>query len=703
MAVIGKIRKHSVLLIVVIGVALAAFVLGDFATGTGRQQTFYVGNIAGQDITITDFNRLFEENLEATRRQSQNDRIPQEEITRIRENTWNQLMQEMIMNKEYENLGIVVTPEELFDMVQGPNPHFAIIQNFTNPETGQYDRELVVRYLQNLDQMPQANKDQWMIFEKFLKEDRLRNKYQNLIIKGYYIPNAFAKLSYEEKNDKVSGELVGVRFSTVADSLIKPTDKDYKAYYERNKVSFERQESRDIEYVVFDVVPSERDMSAAEELVKGMMQEFAATDNIAGFVNANSESRYDSTWFGRTDLPVIMENDLFEAETGSIHGPYFDNGAYKIARLVDITSRPDSMRASHILIAYDGAMRSEQKRTKDEAKAKADSIFNVVKRSPSKMADLAKTLSDDPSAAQNNGDLDWFRDGQMVPQFNQYVLDNKVGSLGLVETDFGFHIIEVTGKKDPAKKIRVAIITHQVTPSTLTYQEVFAQASRFATQSKTREQFEASIENLGLNKRIGNALRSTTYTIAGMQNARQVVRWAFDSNTGIDDVSTIFDLDNMYVIATLTKIQEKGIPPLEEVKDMMEPQVKNLKKGEYLVERMKPFASDLSQLATAFNTEVSELTSVTFETRNLAGFGNEPIALGELFALRPAAISQPFAGNNAAFVLKMNDITKSSERSNYDATRNELSSAFEQQIRNNTAYRAIEKASKIEDNRLLFF
>jgi peptidyl-prolyl cis-trans isomerase D len=157
-----------------------------------------------------------------------------------------------------------------------------------------------------------------------------------------------------------------------------------------------------------------------------------------------------------------------------------------------------------------------------------------------------------------------------------------------------------------------------------------------------------------------------------MQNARQVVRWAFDNKTKVDDVSTIFDLDNMYVIATLTKIQEKGIPPLDEVKEMIEPQVKNLKKGEYLVERMKPYASDLGQLATAFNTEVSNITSVTFESRNLAGFGNEPIALGELFALRPAAHSKPFAGSNSAFVVKMTDITKSAERSNYDAIRNEL-------------------------------
>lgn len=702
MAVIGKIRKHSLLLIIVIGVALAAFVLGDFATGTNRT-TYYVGTIAGDEITINDFNRKYDENVEASKRQSQTDRIPPEELGRIRETTWTQLVQEILMAKEYERVGVSITPDELFYQIQGPNPHIAVIQNFINPETGQYDREMVIRYLQNLDQMPQQNKDQWLTFERYVKDDRIKTKYQNLIVKGYYVPNAFAKLTYEEKNDKASAEVIGIRFTTVADSLIELTDKDYKTYYDQYKVNFDQPASRDIEYVVFDVVPSDKDMNDAEQFVTSMVDEFRQTDNITGFVNANSDNRYDSTWFGPNEIPVIMEQALFNAEIGSVHGPFFDNGAYQLARLVDITFRPDSMKASHILVAFEGSLRSNQTRSKEDAARRADSLLTVIKRKPSLLTELASSVSDDASGAQNQGDLGWFKDGQMVAPFNSFVHDNKIGTLGIVETDFGYHIVEVTGKKEPAKKIKAAIITHLVTPSTQTYQETFAKASKFATESKTKAQFDASIESLGMSKRIANALRSDAYNIAGIQNARQIIRWAFDEKTSMNDVSTIFDLDNMYVVAALTKVVEKGIPDLADVKEMIKPQVLNHKKGEYIVERMQAYANDFDQMATAFNTQKTDVPSLTFDSRSFAGFGQEPKAIGELFALRPAATSKPFAGSNAAFIIKMKDITKASERSNYDQIRKELASSFEQLIRNNVAFRAIEKANDIEDNRLMFF
>ncbi|MBU1010345.1 MAG: SurA N-terminal domain-containing protein [Bacteroidetes bacterium] len=701
MAVIGKIRKHSALLVIVIGVALAAFVLGDF-TKKSRPSN-YVGKIAGEDITITDFNRKYEENVEASKRQAQSDRIPQEELYRIRENTWNQLVQEVVMGKEYDKLGIVVTPEELFDQIQGPKPHFAVIQNFVNPETGQYDRDMVIRYLQNLDNMPQENKDQWLTFERYVKEDRLKTKYSNLVTKSYYIPMAFAKKTYEEKNDKASAQLVGVRYSSVPDSLMKLTDKDYDRYFEDNKIIYDQPESRDIEYIVFDIVPSEKDMQSAEAYVKTLVDEFKLTENVVGFVNANSDTKYDSTWFSKSDVPVALESVMFDAEKGTVYGPYFENGAYHLARLVDITMRPDSMKASHVLISYKGAARSQESRTKEEAAKLADSLFTIIKKNPSQMGALAAAFSTDPSASKNQGDLGWFKDGQMVGPFNNFVYENKIGTIGFVETMFGYHVVEVTGKKEPAKKIRIAQITHTVTASTQTFQETFAKASKFATENKTHDRFIASIESQGLNKKIANSLRPNTFSVAGIENPRQIVRWAFDENTKVNDVSTIFDLDNMYVIASLTRIIEKGIPEIGLVKEIIHPQVVNMKKGEYLTEKMKAYANDLNQLATAFGVEVSDVPSITFDTRSLPGFGQEQKAIGELFALRPAGMTKPIAGNTSAFVIKMNELTKAGERGNYDPIRNELKATFEQQVRNNSPFKAIEKVSDIEDNRIIYF
>jgi peptidyl-prolyl cis-trans isomerase D len=702
MAVIGKIRKRSGLLVVVIGVALAAFVLGDFAAGGGGRPEMNVGSVDGDDISIQDFNMRYEQNANA-QQQQQESRLSQDEMFRVRENTWNQMIEEIIMGEEYQALGLTVTPEELFDQIQGSNPHPAVIQNFTNPETGQFDRELVLNYLQNLSQMPQASKDQWLIFERYVKEDRLRTKYQNLITKAHYLPTALAKAIHENKNTKAEVELLSVRYNAVADSLAVPTDADYQKFYEENKKSYDRPAMRDIEYVSFEVKPSKQDNDEARNFVSSLKKEFELTDNIAGFVNANSDTRYDSSWKGSTEVPVALEQVMFENEPGFVYGPYFDQDAYKLARLVDVDYRPDSLKATHILIAYQGAMRSEQERTKQAAQQLADSLLAVVKKTPSRMMELAAQYSDDGSVAQNSGDLGWFRDGQMVPEFNQFVIENEIGSIGLAETDFGFHIIEVTGKKEPVKKVRIAEIIHNVTPSTQTYQDVFAEASRFASETKTREDFDNNISDQGLNKRLAPNLRTSSNRITGIENPRQIVRWAFDEETSVNDVSDIFDLDNMYVVAVLTKATEDGIASLDDIKEMIEPQVKNIKKGEYLVERMKALNNDWDKIIAELKAEKQVVSDLSFDSRTVTGFGQESKLIGTIFTMEEGETSEPLAGNAAAFIVKLIKLTPAPEIDNFDRIRRDYSVAFSNSVRNNAAFRALEKESDIEDNRLLFY
>ncbi|MDY0077862.1 MAG: peptidylprolyl isomerase [Bacteroidales bacterium] len=703
MAVIGKIRKRSGLLVVVIGVALAAFVLGDFASGGGGRQEMNVGKVEGEAISIQDFNRKYDQNVEATRQQSQNERMSQDELFRLRDNTWNQMLEEIIMGNEYEELGLTVTSQELFDQIQGSNPHPAVIQNFTNPETGQFDRELVLNYLQNLGEMPQASRDQWLVFERYVKEDRLRTKYQNLITKAHYLPTALAKEAYENKNNKADVKLLTVRYSAIPDSLVTVTEADYKAFYDIRKNSYDRPAVRDIEFVSFEVKPSPKDNEEAKNYVNSLKEEFSRTNKIAGFVNANSDQRYDSTWKSNTEVPANIEAVMFENEPGFVYGPYFEQNAYKLARLVDVTERPDSLKASHILISYANAARSEQSRTKDDAQKLADSLLNLVKKDKKRMTELAMNYSDDPSAQQNFGDLGWFKDGQMVPQFNQFVLDNKVGTVGLVETDFGFHIIEVTGKQEPVKKVRIAQIIHEVTPSTETYQSVFAEASRFASENKTREQFDNAIADKGLNKRLAPNLSANSNRITGIENPRQIIRWAFEEGTKVNAVSTIFDLDNMYVIAVLTKATEKGIQPLEDIKEMIKPQVLNEKKGAYIAEKMKALDNDWSKIEAEMQTETQEVADLTFDSRSLQGFGQESRVIGTVFTMEKGEVSKPIIGNAGVFLVKVLDIKPAAETDSYERIRRDFSVAFSNGVRNNAAYRAIEKETKIEDNRLIFY
>lgn len=703
MAVIGKIRKHSLLLIIVIGVALAAFVLGDFFQGGGRRQEINIATIGGEDISIIEFNRRFEENAENMRQQMQDERLSQDDLFRVRESTWNQILEEVIMGKEYERLGLVVTTEELFDQVQGPQPHAAIIQNFSDPQTGEYDRAMVLNYLQNLSEMPANSRNQWRLFERFIKEDRLSTKYENLVTKAYYTPTALAHNTWRERNNRADFELVAVRFTSIADSLVNVTDSDFRTYYEENKHTYERQAARDIEYVVFDILPSEQDQRNAQAYVQGLVDEFAVTDNVMGFVNANSDTRYNDNWLSREELPATLEDIIFDAEPGFVHGPYFEDGAYHLARLVDVTYRPDSMKASHVLISYANALRSEQTRSKDEAESLADSLLTVIRRNPSQLGPLALTMSDDGSAMQNSGDLGWFQDGQMVGPFNEFVYENSIGTIGMVETDFGYHIVQVTGKKEPTKKIKMALITHAVTPSSQTYQNVFAKASKFATETRTRAQFDEVVERDGLSKRVAPGLTPMTNNIAGIQQPRQIVRWAFDSKTRTNDVSTIFDMDDKYVIAVLTKKWEKGIPSLEDMRNNIEPQVINAKKGAYIAERMRALQNDLNAIANEFGVAVEPINDLNFDARSVPGFGMENKLLGEMFSLQPNEVAGPITGNTATFVVKMVNLTPASEPANYDNIRRDQRNLFSNAVRNNAAMRAVEKLTKIEDNRLLFY
>lgn len=700
MALIGKIRQRSALLVVVIGVALAAFILGDFAKRTNRHQ-MNIGTINGENISIQEFNKKFDENVKATQQQQNNEHLSQDEMYRLRESTWSQMVQNMIMQSEYDKLGLTVTSDELFDEIQGPNPHPAVISNFTNPETGAFDRKLVLDYLQNLDKMRPEAKNQWLLFERYIKDDRLRTKYQNLISKSYHMPKAFAELVNHEKNDKLHLTLVGVRYASIADSLVNVTDADYQAFYNENKKSFEKEATRDIEYINFKIEASAEDNQNAFKTVESLKDEFARTANNESFVNANSESRYDSSWLSRNNVSVALESFIFDEQPGYIYGPYYEDGFYKLVKLVRKDERADSLKANHILIAYKGALRSDQSRTEDQAKTLADSIYNVVKKQPSKFGELASLFSDDNSAKNNGGDLGWFTDGQMVPEFNNFVLRNKVGTYGLVQTDFGYHVIEVTGKTAPQPKIQLATIVYQVTPSSTTYQNTFAKASKFASENKTAEQFNKAVEAESLNKRVVPSLREMGNNIPGIDNPRQIIRWAFDEKTKVGDVSTIFELDNNFVIAVLTKKSDKGIPSLNDIKENIKPQVINRKKGEYVVEKMNQAGQDLEHIAHEFNSHV-ETTDLAFDSRMLLNYGQESKVIGKIFAMPENSFST-IAGSTAAFAVKTGTIDVTSAEPQVEQLANESRSTFESSVRNNVYFRAIEKISDIKDNRKSFY
>ena len=470
MAAIEKIRKRSGLLIAIIGLALLAFVLQDLFQSTGRHREYNVAVIDGEKIPYRDFEDLKNQNLENMKR-SYGSSLTSAQTYSVYNNTLEQMIKDHIMNKEYDAVGINVSADELYDQFVGDEPHQWVLQNFTDA-SGNFNREALVNYMQNLDNYPIENRNQWIEFEKAIKDNRLETKFSNLVKASYFVPNKLAQKYYENKNEKASADIIALRYSTIPDSTVVVTDKDNKKYYEENKYKYETAENRSIDYVVFDIKPSAQDNQDALNIVNSLKEDFTNAENVANFVNANSDERYDSTWMARADVPAAIESVIFDGgnQPGFVYGPYFDNNAYNLARLVDFQNRADSLKASHILISYVGALRSEDTiNTKERAQVIADSLANVLRKNaknPELFEKLASQYSTDRGSAEKGGDLDWFTDGMMVYPFNEFVMNNPVGQIGVVETPFGYHVIKVTGKTEMLPKARVAILKHEVTPST---------------------------------------------------------------------------------------------------------------------------------------------------------------------------------------------------------------------------------------------
>ena len=706
MAAIERIRRRSGLLIAIIGIALLAFVLQDLFQSQGRNREYNIAVVDGEKIPYQDFETQREKNLD-NRRSNSNNNLSSAETYSIYNRTHDEMIKQTIMTKEYDAVGMNVSSDELYDQFMGENPHQWVVQSFPNQDGG-FNREMVEYYLQNLNDFPADARVRWMDFERAVKENRLENKFNNLVKASYMVPTALAEKYYENKNTKASADIIALRYATIPDSTVVVTEKDNKAFYDENKYRYETDERRDIEYVVFEIKPSLEDRQDALKYVQDMKEDFTKTENVANFVNANSDKRYDSTWMSRKDVPQAVEASVFDLdhEAGYVYGPYEDNGAFNLVRIVELQNRPDSLRASHILISYKGAYNSQDTISKEEAEAKANMLLaqlKAVKNNDELFAELATVNSSDPGSKEKGGDLDWFTDGRMVFPFNEFVVNNPVGTLGIVETLFGYHIIKVTDKTEALPKARLAYMSHEITSSTKTYQNVFAEANKFVTENKTYDAFNAAIEDQGLTKRTMPRMNAATYQITGIDNPRQIVRWAFDKKTKVGDISTIFDLDNMFVVAALTNIIPEGYAPMSVVAEQSKYQILNKKKGEVAVEKMKACGTDVNRMVNELGAESTSVSDVNIDSRVLSNFGVEADIVGMLLGMKEGEEVGPVAGNSSAFIIKNVKFNTPEPATDYSDVLREKTSQFNNKVLGGSIYSALKNNAKIEDNRITFY
>jgi len=716
MAVIGYIRKHSAIAVILVGISLVAFLVGPnlidwarnvlgYSSGPGSKRE--IGVVNGQSVSLAEFEGLTQKNVELTKLNQQKPELSADEIFDIKNQTWTQRVKEMIMQAEYDKLGISVTDDEMIELLRGRDPHRLIRQYFVN-ENGVYDPNLVVGYMQNIDQLQPQDRAQWENFKEFIYNDRLTTKYNSLMSLGFYYPSALAELDYHNNSDIYTARYLGMKYDVLPDSLVpEPTESQKEDIYEKIKTQYVTTKTRDIEYVIFNILPSEQDLQEIKEEANEIFEEWIRSNNPGEFVNNVPGNRYDSSWYAAGELPVRMDSLMFTEEIGTFVEPYKDGSSWYMARLMEKDVRPDSASAEHILIAYEGAFRSDPEltRSKEEAEQLADSIYNVLRRDVDKLEEIAIEMSDDGSVVNNNGNLGWFRDGFMVHSFNDAVINGKKDDVILVETVFGFHIIHITDISEAKEKVRVAIIEIPIEYSSETYDTYYAIARKFAGENNTIEKFDQAVIDEGLEKREAKFLREMQRDIPTLENTRQVIRWVFWDEREVGEVSPLFDIGGkLLVVAYVGGTEPSSDIPMDQINDHLNLRAINENKANYYREQLDELATDdIYAIAQTFDVKVDTVDNMTFTSRNLPGFGTENNVLGQMFAMNEGENSGALEGNGALFIIELDKISIAPALNDYSTFSNRKRTNFNSYINNNYMYRSLEKNAEIKDYRRYFY
>ncbi|MFM7016931.1 MAG: SurA N-terminal domain-containing protein [Bacteroidota bacterium] len=695
MAVIEKIRSKSGLLIGIIGFSLVAFVLGDLFSSKngffgGSDNT--VGIIGGNKVDLMDYNSRVEEFVENYKTQTQNQTVDQATMDQIREQAWNKFVNDYVMVEQYKKLGLTCSADELFDMVQGKNIDPQIRQAFTDPKTGQFNPSAVIQFLKNKNQDPKTAA-QWAAFEKALKEGRVAQKYTDLIKGGLYVTKDEAKANFVEMNRTASVRYVMIPYSSVVDTTIQVSDADLKAVYNENLKKYKQADSRTVEYVTFNIKPSDMDVKSASNDFARLFEDFKTSTNDSAFIAANSDQPLDNNFPKRGTLPFNIDSAMFSAAVGTVMGPFDMNGTYSASKLMAVKTMADSVKARHILIKVEpGKM--------DAAKVTADSIIKAIKGG-AKFEDMATKYSIDQAANAKGGDLGWFDYQRMVQPFSEACFGASKGALITAETQFGLHVIEVTDMSAESRQVKVATLLKKVEPSAKTMQTIFTKANEFANKFNTADAFDKGIKEQNLTKLSEQNIQENNRQVGGFENSRELIRWSFKAKLG--EVSKAFDFGNAYVVAKLTDIREKGTSTLEQVKDQVTAEARKEKKAQMFIDQLsKAGTSNIDAVAASAKQTVMTAESISFGSPFIGNAGFEGAVVGNIMTLKAGQVSKPIKGNSGVYVVVVNNFNDPSLPADFKDSANQL----KQQLQGRAQYEvenALKEKADITDHRGRFY
>ncbi len=703
MAIIGTIRKHSWVAVLIVGIAILAFILGDLTKNRGGIPD--MGKVNGTTLTNQRFNELVAEMENNYKTQYQVAQVPADAEMQIRDQVWQNFVNETLMEEQTSKLGLKVTSAEISDMYTGQFIHPYLRQMFTNPQTGQYDMRQVNYWIENFDQLDTNQRMQWLEVEKYVRSDREQQKYTNLIGMAFYMPKAIAAKVAEYGTSTANVRVVALPFQSVSDDEVALNDADYKAYYNEHRADFRvREELRDVEFVTFPINPTQKDLADIQEEVKKVWNEFQTTedDELAFFVNAESDRPYDSTYVRASVFPAPFDQLVENAAAGTFLEPQITAGEWVMAKVISTAMRPDSLRASVVYILNSKAG-GNIVRTDEQAKVLADSVLNLIKTNKISFDEAVAEYSDDPQKTETKGDMDWQLDGG-YGFLNEQIVANPVGTSFLFEhpQGVGYFIVKVTDKTPAAKKYRVAMITRAIIPSSATNRAVYAEASQFAGQNRSISAFESAAQQGNMQVRSAR-LNMMSSQMPGVSNARSIVQWAYNKDTKIGNVADqVFECDNMFVVVALKDVFKQGYASLDQVRTMIEQPVRLDKKGELLMGRANEAVKagkDIASIATKLNVAVDTIDSVAFTDYYFGRYGMEP-KVHSVIAVTDNGVVGPVKGANGVYVVGIDSRAPKAEVDG-DAVRMQLEQGYRNKMR--SLAQVLKDNAKVTDQRNKFF
>jgi peptidyl-prolyl cis-trans isomerase D len=711
MSIIQTIReKGAVIVIALIAISLIGFILMDsMSSGRsifGNNNTSTLGVVNGEKIDLNTFNDKVKEV------QQQYPDAGSSQNNQIMESVWNQMVAERVVDDQFEKLGITFTPDEMSSIMFSNDAPQALKQAFTDKQTGQYDIEQAKQWWAQTKKNKNEEQRNAIISQVIdpMRLNSLYTKYTSLIAASMYQPKWLTKEMTQEKNQFANISYVAVPYSVISDSSLKVTDNDIQNYLDNHKAKYQQEGGRIISYVSFSAAANAQDSARILQSLKDLKPEFAADSNAKFFLGRNSSVvPFFDGYIPKSKLQVPNKDSIIDLPNGGVFGPYEDGKNFVLAKKIDTKIMPDSIECRHILLGTVDPQTQQPIMDDSTAHRIADSIATAIKGGAN-FDSLEVKYSTDQAAKQQNGvmtfDLMTIESENFSKEFADFLLNDKGETKKVVKTQFGWHYIEILDKKNPEPAYKIAYMAKEIAPSDQTINAANTAAIKLSGMAKDEKSFDDYVAKNGLKKvTVPVVVKENDYQLGALQDARSIVKWAFDAKEG--QVSDPFAIKDDYVVAIVDKKLKKGLPDVNTARPMVEGVVINMKKADEIKKKLNNPAT-LEAAAAPYHLQV--LTSgadstLTFDAKIINGIGNEPRVAGAAFNKEyQTKVSPAFAGNTGVFVIKVNSVS-SKPTVSPEIEKIQMNEELNKNIQSalGQSFQALKKMADIKDNRSRFF